>query len=66
MVTCGVRKMNRREVVLGGVAAAALVRAGALYAAPATRKKLLLVFMRGAYDAAIGAQPARRTDRPSA
>src|SRR5438874_1480638 len=43
--------MNRREVVLAG-AAAALVRAGALYAAPATRKKLLLVFLRGAYDAA--------------
>src|SRR5438105_5313293 len=49
--TLGRARWSRRDILLS-VAAATLVRAGALYAAPATRKKLLLVFLRGAYDAA--------------
>ncbi len=43
--------MNRRELLVGA-ALLPLVRAGRLYAAPATQKRLLIVFMRGAYDAA--------------
>ena len=43
--------MNRRELLFCA-AALPLVRAGRLYAAPATPKRLLILFMRGAYDAA--------------
>jgi uncharacterized protein (DUF1501 family) len=44
--------MNRRELLLSATALASVVRAGRLYAAPASPKRLLIVFMRGAYDAA--------------
>src|SRR2546430_11741262 len=44
--------MNRRELLVGGAAAAAFVKAGAVWAAPEAKKRLLLVFLRGAYDAA--------------
>ncbi len=43
--------MNRRELLVS-TAAFSVVRAGRLFAAPATSKRLLIVFMRGAYDAA--------------
>jgi uncharacterized protein (DUF1501 family) len=43
--------MNRRELLISA-AALSVVRAGQLFAAPATPKRLLIVFMRGAYDAA--------------
>src|SRR5579871_3917155 len=49
--------MNRRELLVGA-ALLPLVRAGRLYAAPATQKRLLIVFMRGAYDAANVVVPA--------
>ena len=44
--------MNRRDILISAAALASLMRAGRLYAAPATPKRLLIVFMRGAYDAA--------------
>jgi uncharacterized protein (DUF1501 family) len=43
--------MNRREVLLAA-ALAPFVLAGRLYAAPSTKKRFLIVFLRGAYDAA--------------
>ncbi|HEX5282418.1 MAG TPA: DUF1501 domain-containing protein [Micropepsaceae bacterium] len=43
--------MNRRELLLSSAAFASVVRAGRLYAAP-VQQRLLIVFMRGAYDAA--------------
>lgn len=43
--------MNRRELLISGAALASVVRAGQLFAAP-VRQRLLIVFMRGAYDAA--------------
>jgi len=42
--------LNRRHLI--GAAAAPLFTAGRLYAAPATGPRLLVVFLRGAYDAA--------------
>src|SRR5947209_5605577 len=50
--------MNRRELLIGATALFPLVRAGGLYAAPATARRLLIVFMRGAYDAANVIIPA--------
>ena len=44
--------MNRRELLLAAAAVSPLVLAGRLYAAPASRNRLLVVFLRGAYDAA--------------
>src|SRR6201996_9256268 len=43
--------LNRRHLI-GAAAAAPLFTAGRLYAAPATGPRLLVVFLRGAYDAA--------------
>src|SRR5690349_6706596 len=51
--------MNRRELLVAA-AVLPLVKAGGLYAAPMTRKKLLIVFMRGAYDAANVLVPISR------
>jgi uncharacterized protein (DUF1501 family) len=44
--------MNRREVLFAATALSPLILAGRLYAAPANSSRLLLVFLRGAYDAA--------------
>jgi uncharacterized protein (DUF1501 family) len=44
--------MNRRELLRATAALSLLPVAGRLMAAPATRAKLLLVFLRGGYDAA--------------
>lgn len=49
--------MNRRELLLSAAALASVVRAGRLYAAP-VQQRLLIVFMRGAYDAANVVLPA--------
>src|SRR5689334_13277187 len=43
--------MNRREVLIAA-GIAPFVLAGRLYAAPAAKKRFLIVFLRGAYDAA--------------
>ena len=44
--------MNRRELIKGLTALAPLTVAGRVWAAPATDARLLVVFLRGAYDAA--------------
>jgi len=44
--------MNRRDLLKVGATAAPLVVAGRVFATPQTRQKLLVVFLRGAYDAA--------------
>src|ERR1700734_2754865 len=44
--------MNRRELIKAFAAAAPLTVAGRVLAAPATDARLLVVFLRGAYDAA--------------
>src|SRR6516165_3485364 len=44
--------MNRRELIKTFAAAAPLTVAGRVWAAPATDARLLVVFLRGAYDAA--------------
>ena len=44
--------MNRRNLLQLGALAAPLVVAGRAFAAPQTQQKLLVVFLRGAYDAA--------------
>src|ERR1700757_2889259 len=44
--------MNRRELIKGFAAVAPLTVAGRVWAAPATDARLLVVFLRGAYDAA--------------
>ena len=44
--------MNRRDLLAAALAAAPLVTAGRVWAAPATDQRLLVVFLRGAYDAA--------------
>jgi uncharacterized protein (DUF1501 family) len=44
--------MNRRELIKAFVALAPLTVAGRVWAAPATDARLLVVFLRGAYDAA--------------
>ncbi|MFZ6748754.1 DUF1501 domain-containing protein [Undibacterium sp. Ren11W] len=43
--------MNRRELLKAGAALSASTLSSRLLAAPATQNKLLLVFLRGAYDA---------------
>ncbi|OKO73300.1 DUF1501 domain-containing protein [Bradyrhizobium sp. NAS96.2] len=44
--------MNRRELIKAFAASASLTLAGRVWAAPATDARLLVVFLRGAYDAA--------------
>jgi uncharacterized protein (DUF1501 family) len=44
--------MNRRELIKAFAAVAPLTVAGRVWAAPATNARLLVVFLRGAYDAA--------------
>jgi uncharacterized protein (DUF1501 family) len=44
--------MNRRELLIAASVFSPLVLGGRLYAAPASQNRLLVVFMRGAYDAA--------------
>jgi uncharacterized protein (DUF1501 family) len=44
--------MNRRDVLKALAATSAVCVAGRLYAAPQTKARLLVVFLRGAYDAA--------------
>ena len=44
--------MNRRDLIKFGAAAAPLIVAGRAFAAPETKARLLVVFLRGAYDAA--------------
>ncbi len=44
--------MNRRELIKTFAALAPLTIAGRVWAAPATDARLLVVFLRGAYDAA--------------
>ena len=44
--------MNRRELIKAFAAMASLTVAGRVWAAPATDARLLVVFLRGAYDAA--------------
>jgi uncharacterized protein (DUF1501 family) len=44
--------MNRRELIKAFAAVAPLTMAGRVWAAPATDVRLLVVFLRGAYDAA--------------
>lgn len=44
--------MNRRELIKAFAAAVPLTVAGRVWAAPATNARLLVVFLRGAYDAA--------------
>ncbi len=51
--------MNRREVIKAVAAVAPLTLAGRVWAAPATDARLLVVFLRGAYDAANVVVPVR-------
>jgi uncharacterized protein (DUF1501 family) len=44
--------MDRRDLLKSALCAAPVFMAGRLYAAPATDQRLLVVFLRGAYDAA--------------
>ena len=44
--------MNRRDLIKAAIAAGALTIGGRVWAAPATDSRLLVVFLRGAYDAA--------------
>jgi uncharacterized protein (DUF1501 family) len=44
--------MNRRELIKAFAASTSLTRAGRVWAAPATDARMLVVFLRGAYDAA--------------
>ena len=44
--------MHRRALLQGLAAMPLAIVAGRLFAAPATRTKLLIVFLRGGYDAA--------------
>ena len=44
--------MNRRELIKAFAASASLTVAGRVWAAPSTDARLLVVFLRGAYDAA--------------
>src|ERR1700677_3464000 len=46
------RTMNRRDLIKAFAAIAPLTVAGRVWAAPATDARLLLLFLRGAYDAA--------------
>jgi len=45
-------RLNRRDLVTGLAALAPMTMAGQLWAAPSTDARLLVVFLRGAYDAA--------------
>ena len=60
--------MNRRELIKAFAGAAPLTVAGRVWAAPATDARLLVVFLRGAYDAANVVVPIGsdfyRTARP--
>ena len=51
--------MNRREVIKAVAAVAPLTLAGRVWAAPATDARFLVVFLRGAYDAANVVVPVR-------
>ena len=44
--------MNRRELIKAFAASTSLTLAGRVWAAPATDARMLVVFLRGAYDAA--------------
>src|SRR5271169_6054844 len=44
--------MNRRDVLAVGTGLVPLIVAGRAFAAPQTQARLLVVFLRGAYDAA--------------
>jgi uncharacterized protein (DUF1501 family) len=44
--------MNRRDLLAGVAALAPMTVAGRLFAAPQTKARLLIIFLRGAYDAA--------------
>src|SRR5580658_5240246 len=44
-------RLRRRDLVAGLATLAPLTAAGHLWAAPATNARLLIVFLRGAYDA---------------
>ena len=44
--------MNRRDLIKAFAATASLTVAGRVWAAPSTDARLLVVFLRGAYDAA--------------
>src|SRR5438445_2172311 len=61
--------MNRRDLIKAFAAAVPLTVAGRVWAAPATDARLLVVFLRGAYDAANVVVPASndfyRTSRPT-
>src|ERR1700691_2891453 len=63
------RIMNRCELIKAFAAAAPLTVAGRVCAAPATDARLLVVFLRGAYDAANVVAPIGsdfyRTARPN-
>jgi uncharacterized protein (DUF1501 family) len=69
--------MNRRDLIKALAAAAPLTVAGRVWAAPATDARLLVVFLRGAYDAANvvvpvssefyhSARPTLRINKPDA
>jgi uncharacterized protein (DUF1501 family) len=51
--------MNRRDLIKAFAATASLTVAGRVWAAPATDARLLVVFLRGAYDAANVLVPVR-------
>src|SRR5580700_11130190 len=61
--------MNRRDLIKAFAAAVPLTVAGRVWAAPATDARLLVVFLRGAYDAANVVVPVSsdfyRTSRPT-
>jgi uncharacterized protein (DUF1501 family) len=61
--------MNRRELITTFAALAPLTVAGRVWAAPATDARMLVVFLRGAYDAANVVVPVSsdfyRTSRPT-
>jgi len=61
--------MNRRDLIKAFVAMAPLTVAGRVWAAPATDARLLVVFLRGAYDAANVVVPVSsdfyRSSRPT-
>src|ERR1700728_3033475 len=52
--------MNRRELIKAFAGAVPLTVAGRVWAAPATDARLLVAFLRGAYDAANVVVPIRR------
>jgi uncharacterized protein (DUF1501 family) len=52
-------RLNRRDLIAGLAALAPMTMAGRLWAAPTTDARLLVVFLRGAYDAANIVIPVR-------